>query len=76
MKKRIAAAILWFYAGWVIGALLAFAIGLTPALAPIIGTAAAAIVAGDPRRLIWSRAPARDDRTAPVTTGQPIQHPI
>lgn len=75
MKKRISAAILWFYAGWGVGAMFAFATGLTPALAPILGTAAAAIVAGDPRCLIWSRASARDDRTAPAITRQPMQHP-
>ena len=57
MKKRIAATILWFYAGWVVGALFAFATGLTPALAPILGTAAAAIIAGDPRHMIWARRP-------------------
>ena len=67
MKKRIAAAILWFYAGWVVGAMFAFVTGLPPVLAPILATAAAAVVAGDPRRLIWSVAP-RDDRSAPATS--------
>ena len=52
MKKRIAAAALWFYAGWFVGAFFAFATGLSPALAPIVATAAAAILAGDPRRII------------------------
>jgi NhaP-type Na+/H+ or K+/H+ antiporter len=55
MKKRITAAILWFYAGWFVGAVLAFMLGLSPALAPIVATAAAALVAGDPRRLIWTQ---------------------
>jgi hypothetical protein len=55
MKKRITAAILWFYAGWFAGAVLAFAIGLSPLLAPILAVAASAIVAGDPRQMIWSR---------------------
>jgi hypothetical protein len=36
MKKRITAAILWFYAGWFAGAVLAFALGWSPALAPIL----------------------------------------
>jgi hypothetical protein len=54
MKKRITAAILWFYAGWFVGAALAFVLGLSPALGPIVATAAAAIVAGDPRGLIWT----------------------
>lgn len=55
MTKRAVATILWFYAGWYAGATLAFLLGLAPALGPILGTAAAAIVAVDPRRAIWSR---------------------
>jgi hypothetical protein len=55
MKKRAAAAILWFYAGWFVGASAAFATGLSPVLAPVLATAAAAIFAGDPRRMIWAR---------------------
>ncbi len=73
MKKRIAAAVLWFYAGWVTGALVAFAAGLSPALAPILGAAGAMIVAGDPRGIIWLR----PDRTligAVRPTGQ-VQNP-
>ena len=76
MKKRAVAALLWFYAAWYAGAMVAHFLGLSPALGPILGTAAAAIVAGDPRRLIWSRTPARDDRSAPTTTVQQIQHPV
>ena len=55
MKKRVLAAVLWFYAAWYTGAMVAHFLGLSPALGPILGTAAAAIVAGDPRHLIWSR---------------------
>jgi hypothetical protein len=55
MKKRAAAAILWFYTGWFVGASVAFLTGLSPVLGPILGTAAAAIVAVDPRQLIWAR---------------------
>jgi hypothetical protein len=55
MKKRITAAILWFYAGWFAGAVLAFAIGLSPLLAPILAVAASAVIAGVPRQMIWSR---------------------
>jgi hypothetical protein len=55
MKKRIAAAILWFYAGWFVGAFVAFALALSPALAPIMAVAAAGFMAGDPARIIWSR---------------------
>jgi hypothetical protein len=56
MKKRAAAALLWFYAAWYAGAMIAQVLGLSQVLGPILGTAAAAIVAGDPRRIIWSRA--------------------
>ena len=55
MKKRAFAALLWFYAFWYAGAMIASMLGVSPALGPILGTAAAAIVAGDPRRMIWSR---------------------
>jgi hypothetical protein len=65
MKKRITAAILWFYAGWFAGAVLAFAIGLSPVLAPILAVAASAIVAGDPRHMIWSRPATSAGRAAP-----------
>jgi len=54
MKKRILAAILWFYAGWYAGATVAVLLGISPALGPIIGTTAAALIAGDPRRIIWT----------------------
>jgi len=55
MKKRALAAVLWFYAAWYLGSMVAYVLGLSDALGPIFGTAAAAIVAGDPRRLIWTR---------------------
>jgi hypothetical protein len=55
MKKRAAAAILWFYAGWYAGASIAFIAGLSPVLGPILGAAAATFVAGDPRHVIWTR---------------------
>jgi hypothetical protein len=54
MVKRIFAAFLWFYTGWYGGALLASFLGLNPALGPIIGAAAAALIVGDPRRVIWT----------------------
>jgi hypothetical protein len=58
-KKRVLAVFLWFYAGWYAGAMLAEFLGISPALGPIIGAAAAALIAGDPRGFIWiQRAPA------------------
>jgi hypothetical protein len=55
MKKRALAAVLWFYSTWYAGAMVAHMLGLSEALGPILGTAAAAIIAGDPRGIIWSR---------------------
>ncbi len=74
MKKRTLAALLWFYAAWYGGAMVAHVLGLSPVLGPILGTAAAAIVAGDPRRLIWSRTPIHDDRAAsrPASQGRQL----
>ena len=54
MKKRIAAAFLWFYTGWYGGAILAELLAVSPILGPIIGAAAAALIVGDPRRIIWT----------------------
>jgi hypothetical protein len=54
MKKRLLAAFLWFYAGWYAGALLADLFGVSPVLGPLIGAITAALIVGDPRRIIWS----------------------
>ena len=54
MLKRILAAFLWFYTGWYGGALLADFLGLSPMLGPVIGAAAAFLIVGDPRRIIWT----------------------
>jgi hypothetical protein len=66
MKKRVLAALLWFYAFWYVGAMIAELAGLSAALGPILGTAAAAIIAGDPRGLIW-RQRNSDRASKPVT---------
>lgn len=58
MKKRAAALVLWFYTGWYAGAIVAWALGVSPLLGPIVGAAAAAVFVGDPRKVIWSRQPA------------------
>jgi hypothetical protein len=55
MKKRALSAVLWFFTGWYAGALLAHVLTLSTALGPILGLAAAALIAGDPRGLIWPR---------------------
>lgn len=41
MLKRIGLVILWFFAGWVCGAMAAFALGLPVWLAPIVAVGAA-----------------------------------
>jgi len=56
MKKRALAALLWFYTGWYGGALLAQVLGITELVGPVVGTAAAALFAGDPRGVIWKTA--------------------
>lgn len=55
MKKRALAAVLWFYSAWYAGAMIAHILGLSEALGLILGTAAAGLIVGDPRHLIWSR---------------------
>ena len=69
MLKRVLAAFLWFYAGWYGGNILADFFGVSLLLGPIIGAAAAALVAGDPRRIIWTaRAMSKPVRAAGVAT--------
>jgi hypothetical protein len=63
MKKRALAALLWFYAAWYAGAMIAEFLGVSAVLGPLLGTAVAAIVAGDPRHLIWTRS----STSAPAT---------
>lgn len=72
MLKRVLAALLWFYAGWYAGNVLADLFGVSMLLGPIIGAAAAALVAGDPRRIIWT---ARN-LAQPVTITEPTPDPI
>src|SRR5690242_10889706 len=55
MTKRVIATLLWFYAGWYAGAMTAALFGISPALGPIFAVAAAAIIGGDPRGIIWGR---------------------
>jgi hypothetical protein len=71
MKKRVAATLLWFYSMWYAGAMIATLFGLSPVLGPILGTAAAAIVGGDPRHLIWSRTAATSPRSAAIQLPTP-----
>ena len=72
MTKRVLAAMLWFYTGWYAGALLADMIGVSPVLGPLIGAAAAGLIAGDPRRIIWT---ARATAPAPVGSPEGLPEP-
>lgn len=57
MNKRIAAGVLWLFAGWYLGNIAAFFFGISDMLGPILGIAAAVVVAGDPLRRIWPGSP-------------------
>jgi hypothetical protein len=65
MKKRVLSAFLWFYCGWYAGAMIAAFVGISPMLGPIVGAAAAALIAGDPRGVIWPRKAAEPAPIAP-----------
>jgi hypothetical protein len=53
--KRIAAAPLWFLAGWFAGSAVAWTFGLGPFVAPIAAVALAVFIVADPGRLFWDR---------------------
>ena len=65
MKKRVLSAFLWFYCGWYAGAMIAHVAGVSPLLGPIIGAAAAFLIAGDPRGIIWH--PKQASTATPLT---------
>ena len=72
--KRAAVGLLWFYTGWTAGAFLEFlaaqnGVPIEPVFGIVLGTAAAALFAGDPRRFIWNR-----PRGAITLTGAPVQN--
>jgi len=71
MTKRALAAILWFYTGWYAGTMLAALFGISPLLGPIIGAAAAGLIVGDPRRIIWSARAATAAGTPMETAPEP-----
>lgn len=55
MLKRFAPLALWFYAGWTLGAMLAYATGVNDLIGPVLGLTAAAMFAAGPGRLISIR---------------------
>jgi len=58
MSKRILAAVLWYLTGWCVGSFVAYGLGVSELLGPILGIAFAAVIAGDPMDRIWR--PARE----------------
>lgn len=54
MAKRILAAFLWLFAGWIVGALVAFVLGISAFLGPVLGVVSAVVIAVDPRHIIWT----------------------
>jgi hypothetical protein len=66
--KRIVAGPLWFLVGWYVGSAAAWAFGLGPVVAPIVGVALATLIVMDPLRAIWDRPALGDAKpTAPAT---------
>lgn len=55
MLKRIAPLALWFYSGWTLGAMLAYATGANDLLGPVLGATSAALFAVGPGRLVSIR---------------------
>lgn len=71
MVKRIAAALLWFFAAWYAWNVLAWVLGLPELAGPVFAAAAAALIAGDPMHRIWSRTKATAEPAALTTVGAP-----
>jgi hypothetical protein len=69
MKKRIAVALLWFYATWYAWMVLAEFAGLTDLVGPVLGAAAAALMAGDPMHRIWTRVGERAESVNATSPG-------
>ena len=70
MKKRVLATFLWFFAGWYAGAVIAYALDVSAILGPILGVAAAGLIAGDPRGIIWSHRLGVDGSDATPSSSQ------
>ena len=72
MKKRLVAALLWFYVTWYAWAFVASLTGVTDLAGPVLGAALAAFVAGDPMHRIWSRGTERKEpaRASVTATAQ------
>lgn len=54
MVKRVVAALLWFYAVWVLWNIAAFAEGWSIFFGPVIAAIASLIIATDPMHKLWT----------------------
>jgi hypothetical protein len=70
MTKRVVSTVLWFYAGWYAGAMIAALFGISPALGPVFAVAAAGIIGGDPRGIIWGPTRAAEQAAPAVLSRQ------
>jgi hypothetical protein len=55
MTKRVVAGLLWLFAGWYAGAMIAFLVGLSVPLGLILGVGLAVFITADPGHRIWAR---------------------
>lgn len=69
--KRAVAAFLWFFVGWFVGAVAAWAIGLGPLVAPVVAILLAALIFADPLGWIWIRPQASSPDPGAVTRASP-----
>ena len=65
MKKRLLAAVLWFYATWYGWSILADMTGMPAMLGPAIGLAVAVLIGMDPMHRIWTKRTATEAAALP-----------
>jgi len=66
--KRYLATVLWFYAFWCLGSMIAGLLGVPDLIGPVLGLAAGFIVGVDPRRVIWAHPTATTQAPARAST--------
>jgi hypothetical protein len=75
MIKRVAAALLWFYATWYAWNVIAAFTGMTELAGPVLAAAVAAFLAGDPLGRIWSGTRTRPVAQASASASAPSPDP-
>jgi hypothetical protein len=53
-KLRVLSTVLWFFAGWYVANFAVAMFGANAMLGPIVGITAAALIGGDPFRVLWT----------------------